>query len=170
MKKCLGITLLCAVTMLVSGCDLFRKMAGRPTSADIERKRALIEAQKSAHQERLDSLDAIQKQIADSLAVLDSLKLSNSAIVETRQLTSDTKAGLTARYYVIVGAFGKIENAHKLAAKAEEQSYKAELISYLNGFTAVGVCGSDKLSEVYASLQQIRQSGFCPDAWILDNK
>lgn len=170
MKKCLGITLLCIVAMLVSGCDLFRKMAGRPTSADIEQKRALIEAQKAAHQERLDSLDAIQKQMADSLAVLDSMKQSGSNLVETRQLTGDTKAGLTARYYVIVGAFGKIENAHKLVAAAEEQSYKAELISYVNGYTAVGICGSNSLSEVYASLQKVRQSGFCPDAWILDNK
>lgn len=170
MKKCLLITLLCSVALLVSSCDLFRKMAGRPTSADIEQKRAMIEAQKNAHEERLDSMDAVQKQIADSLAVLDSLRLTNSAVLSSRQLTAESKSSLSARYYVIVGAFGKIENAKKLVAKAEANSYKAELIAYANGFTAVGVCASDNLAEAYARLQEVRQSGFCPDAWILDNK
>ena len=170
MKKCLLITLLCSVALLVSSCDLFRKMAGRPTSADIEQKRAMIEAQKNAHEERLDSMDAVQKQIADSLAVLDSLRLTNSAVLSSRQLTAESKSSLSARYYVIIGAFGKIENAKKLVAKAEANSYKAELIAYANGFTAVGVCASDNLADAYARLQEVRQSGFCPDAWILDNK
>ncbi|MBQ2006619.1 MAG: SPOR domain-containing protein [Bacteroidales bacterium] len=145
-------------------------MAGRPTSADIEQKRAMIEAQKNAHEERLDSMDAVQKQIADSLAVLDSLRLTNSAVLSSRQLTAESKSSLSARYYVIIGAFGKIENAKKLVAKAEANSYKAELIAYANGFTAVGVCASDNLADAYARLQEVRQSGFCPDAWILDNK
>lgn len=170
MKKCLLITLLCSVALLVSSCDLFRKMAGRPTSADIEQKRAMIEAQKNAHEERLDSMDAVQKQIADSLAVLDSLRLTNSAVLSSRQLTAESKSSLSARYYVIIGAFGKIENAKKLVAKAEANSYEAELIAYANGFTAVGVCASDNLADAYARLQEVRQSGFCPDAWILDNK
>ena len=170
MKKCLLITLLCSVALLVSSCDLFRKMAGRPTSADIEQKRAMIEAQKNAHEERLDSMDAVQKQIADSLAVLDSLRLTNSVVLSSRQLTAESKSSLSARYYVIVSAFGKIENAKKLVAKAEANSYKAELIAYANGFTAVGVCASDNLADAYARLQEVRQSGFCPDAWILDNK
>ena len=161
MKKCLLITLLCSVALLVSSCDLFRKMAGRPTSADIEQKRAMIEAQKNAHEERLDSMDAVQKQIADSLAVLDSLRLTNSAVLSSRQLTAESKSSLSARYYVIVGAFGKIENAKKLVAKAEANSYKAELIAYANGFTAVGVCASDNLADAYARLQEVRQSGFC---------
>lgn len=170
MKKCLVFTLLCSVALLVSSCDLFRKMAGRPTSAEIEQKRAMIEARKCAHQGRLDSLDAVQKQMADSLAVLDSLRLSNSSLISSRQLTTESKSSLSARYYVIVGAFSKIENAKKFAASAEANSYKAELIAYANGFTAVGVCASDNLADAYARLQEVRQSGFCPDAWILDNK
>ena len=34
---------------LLGGCDLFRKMAGRPTSDQIEQKRAMIEGELAAH-------------------------------------------------------------------------------------------------------------------------
>ena len=40
-----------------------------------------------------------------------------------------------------------------------------------NGFTAVGCCPSDNLTEVYASLRKLREEDFCPaDAWILNNE
>ena len=47
-----------AVAMLtLTGCDFFRKLAGRPTSEDIEnRKLEIIMAQEALEQARLDSL------------------------------------------------------------------------------------------------------------------
>ena len=45
------------------------------------------------------------------------------------------------------------------------------LIPFRNGFTAVGCCPSDNLTEVYASLHKLREEEFCPaDAWILNNE
>ena len=86
MRNSRFILMICLLLPLLAGCDLFRKMAGRPTSAQIEQKREMIEAEIAAHQSRLDSLDAVQKQISDSLAVLDSMRFSDDALVEARQL------------------------------------------------------------------------------------
>lgn len=81
------IILLCAAAVLCSGCDVFRKLAGRPTSADIEARRAAIEAvQEAEHQARMDSLAKVEKQLADSLAVLDSLKNMNETMLEPKSM------------------------------------------------------------------------------------
>lgn len=170
MRKIRIIFLLCLTLPLLSGCDFFRKLAGRPTSEQIEQKRAMIEMELQAHQGRLDSLDAVQQQLSDSLALLDSIRLSDDALVEVRQIAEQSRNTLEYRYYVIVGAFGNRENAVRFAGEIGEKGYSAELISYVNGFTAVGICPSDRLAEVYASLREVRDGGICPDAWILDNQ
>lgn len=169
MKKLPVLVLLLSSMVLLSSCDLFRKMAGRPTSKDIEAKRIMIEQEQKQHQHRLDSLKIQQKHLSDSLAVLDSIRQSRSSLVATRQLSDQTKRELTHRYYVIVGAFGKTENAQKFAESARQAGYTPSLISYKNGFMAVGVSPADKLTQAYDALKEIRESGFCPDAWILDN-
>lgn len=170
MRKLRAIMILCTCVCVLGGCDLFRKMAGRPTSEEIEAKRARIEAERTAHEDRLGMLDSVHRQISDSLAILDSIKLSNSSLVAVRQLAEDSRNSLTHRYYVIVGTFGKRDNAGRQAARAEEAGYATTLIGYKNGFTAVGICPADRLAEAYASLRLVRDGGFCADAWILDNR
>lgn len=154
---------------LLSGCDLFRKMAGRPTSAEIEAKRVYIEQQQAGHRSRLDSLKLMQRQISDSLEILDSIRAMKSSVVEAKQLPEEVRRSLPCRYYVVVGAFGNADNATKCAERAESAGYPATKIRYRNGFTAIGVCPSDMLPDAFASLRVIRDTGFCADAWILDN-
>lgn len=169
MNRLSVIVLLVLALTLLSGCDLFRKMAGRPTSEQIEAKRIYIEQQEKGHRGRLDSLKLMQKQISDSLEILDSIRAIRSSLVEARQLSDEVRASLKNRYYVIVGAFGNADNATKCLEKAQQAGYTGVKIRYRNGFTAVGVCPSDVLQEAFASLCMIRDSGFCADAWILDN-
>lgn len=170
MKKWQTAALLVASLTLFTSCDLFRKMAGRPTSKDIQAKRELIAREQQSHQQRLDSLKLMQKHISDSLAVLDSIRMSSSSLVSVRQLSEQSRASLEHRYYVIVGAFGKSQNARSFAESAREAGYEPSLIVYQNGFIAVGVSPADKITDAYAALNKVRDSGFCPDAWILDNK
>jgi len=170
MKELRLMALLLASVLVFTSCDLFRMMAGRPTSKDIEAKKELIAKEQKLHQDRLDSLKLMQKHISDSLAVLDSIRMSNSSLVSVRQLSPESRKSLSHRYYVIVGAFGKPENAEKSAANARESGYEPTLITYQNGFVAVGVNPSDRLTDAYSALSKVRDSGFCPDAWILDNK
>lgn len=170
MKQFHSIFLLVLLSLSLSSCDLFRKIAGRPTSADIEKKSSALEMEQKAHNDRLDSLKLLQTQISDSLAALDSIRLQGSSIVEARQLTDQEKSRLPYSYYVIVGAFGNPENAGRFAQQASEAGYPSTLIRYRNGFTAVGVCPTDRIVDAYESLKTVRQSGFCPDAWILNNR
>ena len=109
------IILLCAAAVLCSGCDVFRKLAGRPTSADIEARRAAIEAvQEAEHQARMDSLAKVEKQLADSLAVLDSLKNMNETMLEPKSMGGLESGVLTHRYYLILGCFMDTGNAQYL--------------------------------------------------------
>lgn len=170
MRNSRYIIMLCLVLPVLGGCDLFRKMAGRPTSEQIEQKRAVIESELSVHQERLDSLDTVQRRISDSLAVLDSMHFSEDAVVESRQLSEETRGSLSYNYYIVVGTFGSRDNAEKYADDMNSKGFPAVLIAYANGFTAVGICPSDNIQDVYASLRRVRESISCPDAWILDNR
>ncbi len=169
MKKLSVIVLLVSSLFLLGGCDFFRKVAGRPTSGEIEAKRDFIEKEQAGHRGRLDSLKMMQRQISDSLEILDSIRAMKSSIVEARQLSEEVRRSLPSRYYVIVGTFGNADNASRCASRAGDAGYPAAQIRYRNGFTAVGVCPSDNLPDAFASLRVIRGVGFCPDAWILDN-
>ena len=169
-RKSISLLLLGSLVVLSSGCDLFRKIAGRPLSSDIEAKRALIEGSDSLHRLRLDSLIMVQKQISDSLSSLDSLTLVRSSLLATRSLKPESRAALSSRYYVIVGTFSKSDNALKFSQNCLDKGYESYLIQYSNGFTAVGICPANSLSKAYSSLQAVRSSSFCPDAWILENR
>lgn len=168
-KKILPIACLCAVLVLVSGCDFLRRAAGRPTSKDIEAKKALIAAEQDAHARRLDSMKLVQKQISDSLAVIDSIKASKSRIMQSRMLSEQSRTELQYRYYIILGSFARKENAVALSAKVESKGYPVTMISYRNGFTAVALCPADNVTAVFESLNQVKKEDFCPEeAWILD--
>ncbi len=171
MKRILVITALAAAVCLLGGCDFFRQLAGRPTSRQIRAKQERIEREAQLHQRRLDSLKLVQKQISDSLATLDSLRDAKESLISTRQLTGGGKYDIPYRYYVMIGSFSSPDNATRQAARAQEAGYPATLIPFRNGFTAVGCCPSDNLTEVYASLRKLREEEFCPsDAWILNNE
>ena len=171
MKRIMVIAALAASMCLLGGCDFFRQLAGRPTSRDIEAKRVRIEQEAQAHQRRLDSLKLVRKQISDSLATLDSLRNAKESVISTRQLATRTGTELPYRYYVMIGAFSTPANAERQGGKAEQAGYPATLIPFRNGFIAVGICPSNSLTEVYASLRKLRGERFCPkDAWILNNE
>ena len=171
MKKLLIITALAVTVCLAGGCDFFRRLAGRPTSEEIRTKQEQIELVARLQQQRLDSLKQVEKHISDSLATLDSLRNARESLISTRQLAGGGKYDIPYRYYVMIGSFSSPDNATRQAARAQEAGYPATLIPFRNGFTAVGCCPSDNLTEVYASLNKLRGEPFCPaDAWILNNE
>lgn len=171
MRKFLPILAIAASIFLSSGCDFFRTVAGRPTSSDIQAKKILIANDQRAHQARLDSLKTVQKQISDSLEVMDSIHDSKNSVVSSRQLSNESKSSLEYRYYIIIGAFGKQSNAEKLSGRSTAAGYPATLIHFRNGFTYVGICPSNSILSEFATLKKVRGTGLCPDdAWILDSQ
>lgn len=171
MKKVLVVGAIALVVVTATGCDMFRKMAGRPTSEDIAAKKELIAAAENARQVREDSIRLAEQRVADSLAVLDSMLHCGTPIKTTNQVSPAAKAKLAHRYYVIIGAFGNADNAQRLQKKAEAAGFGSELIPYRNGITAVGLCPSDDLVSMYEPLKMLRLQPFCPkEAWILDKE
>ena len=174
MKRSVLICLLCLCTFtaLFTGCDAFRRLAGRPVSAEIEAKRAAIEAVEEAqHQARMDSLKKVEKQMADSLAVLDSLENHNEIMRSPKSLGGLYSEELAHRYYIIVGAFVDKGNAAALKLDAQKAGYEVALINFRNGYTAVGLCPSDSIVVAYDWLRKVKEEKFAPaDAWILVNQ
>ena len=151
--------------------DQLRRIAGRPTSEDIAVKKARIELEEAAHQARLDSLRSYQKAIADSLELIDRIKASRTMMMPGSSVKGLSRKGLKYHYYVVVGTFGSPANAKAQTARAAAAGHQAVIIPFNNGFSAVGVDGTDRLAALWDSLQQIKTESFCPkDVWILLNE
>ena len=161
MKKTF-IALAAAVLVMCTGCDAFRRLAGRPTAAEVEQMRLeMLAALEAEHQAKLDSMAAVQKALEDSLAAIASAAAS----------TPGTLADFPYRYAVVLGSFGQVENAQKLAGKLRDAGYEADIISLRNGFTSVCVNKTNNRQFANQSLEKIKAEPFCPtDAWLLVNQ
>ena len=168
------ILLILASLLTLTGCDFMRKLAGRPTSEDVENKRIeILRAEEAALQARLDSLRNVEKRmIQDSLNALDSIRQLGGSILNPASLGGLFATKLEARYYIILGSFRARANAEALFKVAKEAGYKPALISFgKGGLIAVGVCPVNKLPDAFVALNNVKKESFCPkDVWILVNE
>lgn len=150
----LTIAVMTLVATAVTGCDFFRRLAGRPDSEWIEAKAEAIRQKEEALRIRQDSLERARKAEADSLAAADSVRLANHRY----------------RFCVILGSFSSKENAERYVEEIAAKGYKGELLTFRNS-TAVGVCPTDDEEQAKKSLSELQRQDFCPNgAWILERK
>lgn len=150
----LTIAVITLVATAVTGCDFFRRLAGRPDSEWIEAKAEAIRQEEEALRIRQDSLERSRKAEADSLAAADSVRLANHRY----------------RFCVILGSFSSKENAERYVEEIAAKGYKCELLTFRNS-TAVGVCPTDDEEQAKKSLSELQRQDFCPNgAWILERK
>ena len=150
----LTIAVMTLVATTVTGCDFFRRLAGRPDSEWIEAKAEAIRQEEEALRIRQDSLERARKAEADSLAAADSVRLANHRY----------------RFCVILGSFSSKENAERYVEEIAAKGYKCELLTFRNS-TAVGVCPTDDEEQAKKSLSELQRQDFCPKgAWILERK
>mgnify|MGYP004461854407 FL=1 len=150
----LTIAIMALVAASVTGCDFFRRLAGRPDSEWIEAKAETIRQEEETQRIRLDSLEKARKAEADSLAAADSVRLANHRY----------------RFCVILGSFSSKENAERYVEEIAAKGYKCELLTFRNS-TAVGVCPTDDEEQAKKSLSELQRQDFCPNgAWILERK
>ena len=171
-KSC--ILLVIASLFCITGCDFMRKLAGRPTSEDVELKRVeLLRAEEAALQARLDSLRNVeQRMVQDSLNALDSIRQLGGSILNPAAMGGLFATKLESRYYIILGSFRTRSNAEALFNVAKTAGYKPALISFgKGGLIAVGVSPVNRLSDAYLALNSVKKESFCPkDVWILVNE
>lgn len=150
----LTIAIMALVAASVTGCDFFRRLAGRPDSEWIEAKAEAIRQEEEALRIRQDSLERARKAEADSLAAADSVRLANHRY----------------RFCLILGSFSSKENAERYVEEIAAKGYKCELLTFRNS-TAVGVCPTDDEAQAKKSLEELQRQDFCPNgAWILERK
>lgn len=179
MKKTV-ILALAAAALLLTGCDFFRSLAGRPTAAQLAAKRDSIAAADAAEAEslrlaaaarhRADSLAARAQFVSDSLAAEEALRAMAVMVLKPADLRGLDQPPLTKRYYVVVGSFREHVNAGDKQEQTVAAGYRAEVIRFRNGYFAVGAAGTDSVTVVLPALRRLRAEPFCPeDAWILFN-
>ena len=150
----LTIAVMTLVATAVTGCDFFRRLAGRPDSEWIEAKAEAIRQEEEALWIRQDSLEKARKAEADSLAAAYSVRLANHRF----------------RFCAILGSFSSKENAQRYVEEIAAKGYKCELLTFRNS-TAVGVCPTDDEAQAKKSLEELQRQDFCPKgAWILERK
>lgn len=139
----LTIAVMTLVATAVTGCDFFRRLAGRPDSEWIEAKAEAIRKEEEALRIRQDSLERARKAEADSLAAADSVRLANHRY----------------RFCVILGSFSSKENAERYVEEIAAKGYKCELLTFRNS-TAVGVCPTDDEAQAKKSLSELQRQDF----------
>ena len=173
------ILLIIGALISLTGCDFFRILAGRPTSADIEEIKIEIQrVEQEALQARLDSLERVRvARVKDSLARIDSIAALDSIVEKTGPLLTPAKfKGMSSgefktRYYIGVGAFRSLANANTFKKKTEDRGYEATVFCFKNGMCVVGVCPTDHIREAQRSLKRVSEDSFFPKgAWVLVNE
>lgn len=160
MKRLLRLSvILLSVTVMVTGCDFFRVLAGRPTSKEIEAKR--VEILRSAVRQSQDSVNVDRSPVKPGV--------TEEAAEPVRP--AGTTSGEKKRFYVILGAFSSRGNAERYAERIKTFGYEPEFFGFTEGRTAVGIGGTDDAEQAKAFMKELKGQDFCPDGvWILDRK
>lgn len=155
---------------IVCGCDFFRGLAGRPTSAEIDGKRAAIElAEREREQARLDSVRVAEKTVNDSLAALSRIDSLGVAVISLSSL-GGAENTVSGGYAIVVGSFKAAPNAEVMAKIVSEAGYAPVILTFRNGMAAVAVEPCTRICDAVAAYTKVRNEKFCPkDAWILKN-
>lgn len=171
------ILLAALVMMTVTGCDFFRKLAGRPTSDVIEVKRQEMVADmeiKAAREKAVqDSLALVAKNEADSVEACRYIKENGVRLYTSSSLggivQDEAAEGCRGQYRVIVGSFKDKANAQKKLRQVEEAGeFGSHFIGMRNGMIAVATCPVDRIQNALAGLKGLQRIGACPeDGWIL---
>lgn len=175
-NRILIISLLAAALCTLCGCDMFRSLAGRPTSKELDACRAELQAIEAAKQAEQAALEAAAQHQRDSIAAdeaaLVSLKGLGGLLREPSRLGGlSSSSALSHRYYIVAGSFKDGSNATRYMERIREAGYNAELIQFKSGLTSVAACPSDSPAAFMEQLGRIKAEEFFPkDFWILVNE
>lgn len=180
MKKLIQtVLILIPVALAATGCDFFRKLAGRPTSDQIAAMAEAIRLEESAR-----IADSLRKALAepqeDSAATTPAPATPAAQAASTPTASSPVTAATTPaaaapapsgdlkRFYVVMASFGNSANAKKYASILEAKGYPATILKR-GSYQVVAVCGTDDEAAIKQSFDEIRRQDFCPQGvWIID--
>lgn len=170
-RNIFAFSVLAMAAMVFLSCDFLRSVAGRPTSAELDLKRARIEEKERLIDEAMKEQQRNEQAERDSIAVasrIDSLGLKMNPV---SKILSSLQEPLAARYYIVIGSFQDWNNAERQLLAAELAGFEGDIVKYRSGSSAVVICPSNDLVTVYREYEKVRNCAFCPpDAWLLINE
>ena len=181
MKKIFAAISLSVLVLSVSSCDLFRSLAGRPTSAEL--KSAIEKQQSSAQQMQAiteePAITTEQTAPEETIAVASPQAKKEEYTMVKREgrmsvplaythTNSTLKATPEHSYYIIVGTYRQRPTLNKMIKDAHDAGYETFLLEYSNGLTSVGLMPCYNLGEAIDAYAKVSKEDFCPkDACIL---
>lgn len=161
-----------AAMFTLTGCDFFRKMAGRPTSEELETMRVeKLRIEEARLQASLVELQKEKQAVEDSIEAMKLIRQQQGTLLNPATLGGLFTTKLEAKYCVVIGAFRQRSNAERLLHAASEKGYSPSLISFRNGLIAVGLCPVDTPQQAWQAMKKVKGEAFCPDdVWILANE
>ena len=175
MKKIFAAISLSVLVLSVSSCDLFRSLAGRPTSAEL--KSAIEKQQSSARQMQAiteePAITTEQTAPEETIAVASPQAKKEEYTMVKREgrmsvplaythTNSTLKATPEHSYYIIVGTYRQRPTLNKMIKDAHDAGYETFLLEYSNGLTSVGLMPCDHLGEAIDAYAKISKEDFCP--------
>lgn len=182
MKNIFAAISLSVLVLSVSSCDLFRSLAGRPTSAELK---SAIEKQQSSAQQMQDiteepAITAEQTAAPEETIAVASTQAEKEEYTMVKRegrmsvplaythTNSTLKATPEHSYYIIVGTYRQKPTLNKMIKDAHDAGYETFLLEYSNGLTSVGLMPCDNLGEAIDAYAKVSKEDFCPkDACIL---
>lgn len=170
MKKVIRILLIFSI-LCISSCDFLRKVAGRPTEADIEAKAGYIEKRRQEIQDSVFASWKVQREaeVRDSILTaraahsLDSMGVKLSGVFRF----GEPLEKLEYRYNLIIGVFRNRSIADSKYKMASDCGFSPFLIPFNGGINALCLCGSDSLGDVVEVFVGGCAAKICPrDAWV----
>lgn len=195
MKKIFAAISLSVLVLSVSSCDLFRSLAGRPTSAELK---SAIEKQQNAAETEKQTITEEPAETTQQTAITEEPAITTEqtapeetiAVASTQtekeeytmvkregrmsvplaytHTNSTLKATPEHSYYIIVGTYRQKPTLNKMIKDAHNAGYETFLLEYSNGLTSVGLMPCDNLGEAIDAYAKVSKEDFCPkDACIL---
>lgn len=166
MKKTATYILLAVFFLNITSCDFLRRIAGRPTSGDIESKCKAIELKQKRMDDSLRLAAQIEKKRLDSLAKADFIKSCGIKFSDVFYY-GEPLVPLEHRFHLVTGVFktGKMLDRH--VARMKKAGYDCTIVSFPGGAKAVAICATDSMDELASTVVRAENEQVTPtDAWV----
>lgn len=173
MRKIVLIILSVLVVVSVSSCDFVRRVAGRPTSEELNQARELkvkIVAREKAKADSLEAVRLAEVRRADSLkavAAADSALIANTKAIFRKASRIGKMDPLEYPYYISLGIFRNKENSAMKIGQAQRAGYEVT-IGRCGPCEVILICPCKTKAEAVTAYEEVSRKRFCPqDAFIL---
>lgn len=169
MKKVTTYITLVIFFLSITSCDFMRRVAGRPTSAEIAAKSEALELRRQQREDSLRFVAAIEAARRDSLVTVARVREAGVKISD-KFFFGEPLQPLEKRYNLIIGVYRTSTMASKQIRDAQSKGFSVSSIFFKDGIRALCLVSDDDLKAVADVIENAVAAGVLPkDAWIYEN-